>query len=747
MPSFVESPDGVLYIADGRNAPRRWDGLTAQIEKMGLDAPTSTPAMAGVPTGGGALAGTYYAYLRFVDRFGFVSDLSPISTETEIKSSTLAITKASNSAPIRITTSTVHGLATGNKVNIYGVGGNTKANGQWTVTVLTTTTFSLNNSSGNGAHKGNGTVLKTMGSIRFSNLQVPTDSKVVRRQILRNTDGQALTFYVDIDTTDLTSTTLDTTKDDSTLSAGTAVPLFDTQGRPLANRHGVPPNHKTILAAHLGKLWMAGEFAYEDGSVKVTINSKTVTGVGTAWTTAFEGRFLYVVGSTRSYEIDSVDVVNQTLLLLTPYQDSSTDFGLYAIRPTPAERKLVYWSESGLPESWQATSAIAIEEEGGEITGLMPMRGFLYILERRHCHKLTFQDDPALDGAVFFVSARGCVNNNCWVQVDDVAYMLDDYGVHRFAGTSQSEHLSTPIQSIFQPGSNSEFKINWSARKYFHASLYRPQETIRWFVTMDGQTYPRHAICYQYRAERWWIEEYQWPIGGSSAGESLQQPAVFLGCPHRKVFSLWQGTLDTVDAGLGTVTGEVTGSDILSLTDSLATFPATTILGAPLVITDGKGRGQVRKIVARDSATKLRLDSPWLILPDTTSTYQIGGIPWRLHSAKFRLSAQESYQDRAIEVCLTPSSGFMGVEHFYGASAQVMKVAASYDAGGGVRTRVDESINAIDMTRDIVRTALPSTRTYHSRGIRYYSFELSGVTGAEETRVGQVLLEGFIGNE
>jgi hypothetical protein len=523
--------------------------------------------------------------------------------------------------------------------------------------------------------------------------------------------------------------------------------LFDSQGRPLANRHGMPPANKTVIAAHLGKIWLAGEEGYEEGSCKVTINSKTVTGVGTNWTTSFEGRFLYVVGSTRSYEIDSVDTVAQTLTLLTAYQDATDSFAVYAIRSAPAERKLIHYSESGLPESFQATNSMAIEEEGGEITGLMPMRGFLYILERRHSHKLTFQDDPALDGAAFFVSARGCVNNNCWVQVDDVAYMLDDYGVHRFAGTAESEHLSTPIQGVFQPGSNSEYKVNWRARRFFHACLYRPQETIRWFVTMDGGDYPRHALCYHYRAERWWIEEYPFPIGGSVSGESGLQPNVFLGGPSRKVFSIWQGTLDAVDPGLGTTSGEVTAADIMSMTDSLAAFPATTILGAPLVITDGRGSGQVRKIVERTSATKLRIDAPWLIVPDTTSQYQIGGIPWRLRSAQFRISPPELYQNRCMEICLTPSTGFMGVEHFYGRSVQTMKVAASYEAGGGVRTRVDESIQAIDMSKDLVRIALPSTRTYHSAGIRYYSFELSGVTGETETRVGQALLEGFIGNE
>lgn len=66
------------------------------------------------------------------------------------------ITNATNASPIVITTSTNHGLTTGQLVGISGVLGNTAANGQWIVTVSTPTTFSLNSSTGNGAYTGDG---------------------------------------------------------------------------------------------------------------------------------------------------------------------------------------------------------------------------------------------------------------------------------------------------------------------------------------------------------------------------------------------------------------------------------------------------------------------------------------------------------------------------------------------------------------------------------------------------------------
>jgi hypothetical protein len=77
---------------------------------------------------------------------------------------TAAVSAASNTAPIIITTSAAHGLATGDRVFIAAVGGNTNANGIRRVIVLTSTTFSIHNEktgaaiAGNAAYTSGGTV-------------------------------------------------------------------------------------------------------------------------------------------------------------------------------------------------------------------------------------------------------------------------------------------------------------------------------------------------------------------------------------------------------------------------------------------------------------------------------------------------------------------------------------------------------------------------------------------------------------
>lgn len=73
---------------------------------------------------------------------------------------TVNVSGATNANPIVITTSTAHGLNTGMRVTIASVGGNTAANGNWTITVLTSTTFSIS-ATGNGAYTSGGTVATT----------------------------------------------------------------------------------------------------------------------------------------------------------------------------------------------------------------------------------------------------------------------------------------------------------------------------------------------------------------------------------------------------------------------------------------------------------------------------------------------------------------------------------------------------------------------------------------------------------
>ena len=69
---------------------------------------------------------------------------------------TSQITDATNAAPIVVTTAGTHGYTTGDSVKVVEVLGNTNANGTRAITVLSSTTFSLDGSTGNSAYTGGG---------------------------------------------------------------------------------------------------------------------------------------------------------------------------------------------------------------------------------------------------------------------------------------------------------------------------------------------------------------------------------------------------------------------------------------------------------------------------------------------------------------------------------------------------------------------------------------------------------------
>ena len=66
----------------------------------------------------------------------------------------LLLSAATNATPIVCTIAANSGLKTGDRIAIAGITGNTNANGEWSIAMLTATTFSLLGSVGNGAYGG-----------------------------------------------------------------------------------------------------------------------------------------------------------------------------------------------------------------------------------------------------------------------------------------------------------------------------------------------------------------------------------------------------------------------------------------------------------------------------------------------------------------------------------------------------------------------------------------------------------------
>ncbi|HMO86175.1 MAG TPA: hypothetical protein PKC18_14765, partial [Lacipirellulaceae bacterium] len=79
-------------------------------------------------------------------------------TGANINRGSKTVSNATNAEPIVITTTAPHGYSTGDVINVFGVDGNSAANGEWTITVVSSTTFSLDGSVGNDDYTGDGWV-------------------------------------------------------------------------------------------------------------------------------------------------------------------------------------------------------------------------------------------------------------------------------------------------------------------------------------------------------------------------------------------------------------------------------------------------------------------------------------------------------------------------------------------------------------------------------------------------------------
>lgn len=740
--TFAETPGGLLLMANGIDPILKWDGMRSTIVPAGVTPPKTALELGG--TGAGKITGTLIAFQRFVDNLGNVSDLSPISNMVDMGRDGLIADVNYNSANGLVSVrSPGHGLRSSDALVIDGVEGLTLVNGKWYITVVDADTFTINGLVVTGGfYEGGGVWTLGIQTILYGAVEVPTGPTVVRRQILRNLAGSADVLYVDVDTTDLASTAFLSTTTDATLSGGTPVPLtWGDDDLPFANRNGIPPSHKAVIVSHKGRIYAGVDVEYSDGHVAVTFGSKKISGVGTDWKRTFIGRVMYISGASTPYVVEDVDEGHQVITTTVPYGDPPRPYLNYTIRPDLGDRRLIYYSEAGLPEAWPAYNALAIPETNDTIVGMVSLGQYLYVVERVHTHRMTTQSDPA-DGFVFLACNRGALNQRMMVVTDNEIYMMDEIGVHRFDGQA-TEAISGQIQTMFQSDNVSPFRIDWTAdQTLWHAAHDPLRETIRWFVQMVGYPGLLIPICYNYRADRWWLEQYPSPMS-SSVCATFGARRCLCGTDARRIVCLSEGTYDGI-TGVGTTRGAVMDAGPTHVTDLYANF--ASLEGSPISIVSGKGRDQTRIIAAVSNAgSTLEVVEPWDEEPDSTSIYQVGGVPWTWKSGLFRFLDLEEETARDVEVVFHPLSdeSNMDIRLAFDGSSDHRVWSRTFEQDG-VKTLAGSAYIEVDLRsgRGWARQRLASHAGYYAGGDRYVQVTLSGVQASEPVRISQVVITG-----
>lgn len=191
------------------------------------------------------------------------------------------ITAASNANPIQITTATPHNLVTNQFVGIYNVNGNTAANGGWTVTVTSPTTFNLNGAVGNNAFSSSPfATLIVPGGIPISPVSGPAGFFEGSSVLAIGNDGV-------------------TSAIGNTLTAANSAPFNST----MAGKHVV--------------VWLAGaNTGVSDGSVGQTLPQSTIN-VGSTIGFSFTGGTIFVASSTGIQTVSYALIPNTTIAALS----------------------------------------------------------------------------------------------------------------------------------------------------------------------------------------------------------------------------------------------------------------------------------------------------------------------------------------------------------------------------------------------------------------------------------------------
>lgn len=751
--SFAETPSGTILMANGVDPMLRWDGASGQADVAGVLPPAAAPTL--TPTGLGLITGIRYGFCRFVDVLGNPSNLSPISGGVNCGSdrSIDGVTLNATSGLVTIR-SVSHGLSGGATILLRGITG-LPLSGFATISVIDADHFSLRNVSlARGNWTGGGSWTNGCASIDYSNIPQSTQMKVASIQLLRNLEGNLDVLYVDATITPGTTFAASTLGDEE-LARREAVPLRSADGWPLALRHGVPPSNRPFLASYQGRIFAAGDASYYAGCVAVTNGSRTIRGVGTQWPTSFAGRMISIKGASTRYGITSVNADTQELSLDRPYGDPTSAFSTYWIRSGPGDRKTLQWSEPDNPEAWPAWSGLAIPEDGDEITGLFVKGTYLYVAERRHLYRFQFSGDPGQTGHVFLAAERGTINHRLIVQADDAAYLMDESGVYAFDGQAPRP-ISGPVQVLFQADFLAPtFSLDWAQdTTLWHAAVDPSRTMIRWFVSMVGEPRLTVALCYNYRLDRWWTEQYPTAITSSCTGTIAEAPNVAVPSGHRRalagtecrmVLALGEGSLDLA-AAVGTLRGRVTSADEISLTDAAASF-APYLAGAPVAIVSGKGEGQTR-LISQSSATNLVVVKAWTTAPDSSSTYQIGGVPWQWRSGHLDAANMEAETVRdlivAYQALTHPSQLSVQLFPDHAPTPTAWALDRAQDGvvaiAGEPHVRFEMSDKSIIPGWRYFRMSEHSDR--YGYGGRYVQLLLSGVSNDEIVRVYNVTLRG-----
>lgn len=358
----------------------------------------------------------------------------------------------------------------------------------------------------------------------------------------------------------------------------------------------------------------------------------TLQGNGTNWTAEMEGRKLYIDGVSTPYTIQSVDVVNQTLVIVGAYSGAALVAASYFIVPSLEDYSdIALYSEIDEPESVPADqNQLRFQDNTGPdddyLVGLMPHGSILWGLKSRHTYIATYARNPLYDGNVRLAFSRGCLNQRCWGFIGDSAYLMDSRGPWRIGDSGSLDDIADGrIKNYWR-----DKLLDFGKSEWWFISCDPNEEIVRFHVTLMGQTgtRPKTAFCYAPARNEWWVDTDREATSGCAQVNVMARPRLLLGGQYGRILMAGEGTSDCCSYAAIAAGNYPAGYGLIVDADAQP-FNASMI-GYEVEIVRGTGKGQVRTITGFGTHStfvttyyKLTVSEAWDTNPDATTGFVV----------------------------------------------------------------------------------------------------------------------------
>jgi len=226
------------------------------------------------------------------------------------------------------------------------------------------------------------------------------------------------------------------------------------------------------------------------------------------------------------------------------------DRAFLGVDTSGAKPNTIMYSEVDEPESIPELNELVLQtnlRDTDYITAIIPYAGALVVGQSRHCHRLTYIQNPQTDASVTLLAYRGVLNQRCWDIYGGSCYMLDDLGLYSLDPQGNAEPLSVALDNMFRENTDPSIPtIDFSKRQWFFVRADRNQKVIRCHVAFKGDEgkYPTRQLVYSTELKTFWVEKYPTTFTAATELRSATGQIVMINGGEAGLYQLAVGLTD-----------------------------------------------------------------------------------------------------------------------------------------------------------------------------------------------------------